>query len=549
MVTTGPAAPVKLVGMRERGEATAVMERARHAGGGASARAGAVGRGALAALMLVAALAGGLVLLASRHGLSTSPDGAVYVGTARELASGHGLDVPIHFYPLGTTDIGTPAAGRVAPTPTPLVTYAPLEPVLIAVAGPAHVYGAARAENAGFFAAAVLLVGLLLVGLGAELWVAIGAQLVVALSLADFMMPTVASEPAALFLTVAALGAVLWYRRRPHWGWLVAAAAAVGAATLVRYAAGGLIIWLLVALLPRWRVALGTASAAAAPLVGWFAYQHVSGLGTGHSLGLHIDTGLARAAMRSIADWVLPNGISVAVAALGALAVIVVALAILRYGTSAPRLLVAYAVIQILVLAVAHTVVDAGVNLEPREFIYPFVAMVAAGALALPRGRAGLAVVGALVALAGLRGGFDIAGRPAGGYVASETLRSIDWQTSPILLAVRRLPSDRIVYSNAPDAIYVVDGRATSSLPETQDFSTLKANPRFDDQMAEVDRTLHTRGGYVVYVRGLSRSSFLPSEQQVRRQLGLRLVQATADGAIYALPGPQPTPALAAQGR
>jgi hypothetical protein len=68
------------------------------------------------------------------------------------------------------------------------------------------------------------------------------------------------------------------------------------------------------------------------------------------------------------------------------------------------------------------------------------------------------------------------------------------------------------------------------------DFSTLKQNTRFDAQLAEIRRTLTTRGGFVVYVRGLGRDSFLPTEASLERALSLRLVRNTRDGAIYTIP-------------
>ena len=78
---------------------------------------------------------------------------------------------------------------------------------------------------------------------------------------------------------------------------------------------------------------------------------------------------------------------------------------------------------------------------------------------------------------------------------------------------------------------------ATSSIPETVDFSTLKTNPHFHAQIEEIRRTLLARGGYVVYVRGLGRDTFLPSEASLRRLLSLQLVRSAPDGAIYKIAG------------
>lgn len=486
-------------------------------------------------LLGVAALAAVLVVLATRHGVHTSPDDAVYIGTARDLATGHGLTVPFRMYPLGSVGIGTPAPGHTAPAPTPLVTYAPLEPVLLAVGGAGHVLGTARVEDACCFAAAVFLVGLFVLRLGGSVAAALAAALVVAGSLADVYIPGAGTEPAALLLTVIALGCVCSYRRRPHPAWLVGAAGAVAVASLVRFAAGGLAVWALLALLPRWRAALATTAAGLAPLVAWLAYERASGRGTGHRIGLHVDTGLVRDFLRAVSDWVLPGTVSSAVAALAAVAIVAVAAAVAWRGGSPARLLVLYAVVQVVVLAVAHTFVDAGVTIEPRELIYPFVALVMAGAITVS-GRAGWVVpAAALVALALVRGGLDVGTRPPGGYSPSESLRSVNWSASPIMAAVRALPADTVVYTNAPDALYLLTGRATASVPETQDFSTLEVNARYRDQLGEMRATLAHRPAVVVYVRGLPRSAFVPSEASLRRALDLRPVDDVRDGAVYRL--------------
>jgi hypothetical protein len=72
----------------------------------------------------LALCAAGLVLLATRQGVPMESDDAVYAGVARTLASGEGLNVPFHYYPLGSVSIGTPPPGSTTPSLTPLVIYA-----------------------------------------------------------------------------------------------------------------------------------------------------------------------------------------------------------------------------------------------------------------------------------------------------------------------------------------------------------------------------------------------------------------------------------------
>ncbi len=465
------------------------------------------------------------MLFATRHGPTTTPDSSAYVGTARSIDAGHGLDVPIHYYPLGSVSIGTPPPGSFAPRLTPLVIYAPLEPVLLSIGG--HPITAARVEDVILFALAVLAVGLFVLVVSDELWLAAAAQLIVVGSLAA-AASQVETTDANLFFTVVALAAVIAYRERPRRTWLIVASLAIGLATLERYAAGGLIVWGVLALRRRRLDALALLVMSSLPLGAWFLYEDISGRSSGHYLGFHVVGSTAREGVRSVADWILPSNSPGALALLAAVAVVVaVFLVVRRHLTSVSRLLVLFAVVQIVMLEVAITFFDAGVELSPREFAPVLLALVIAVACAIERTSAMKLLAAAAAAASVASAGVGIASVP-------EDYGMPRWVHSPIMAAVRALPARTIIYTNAPDAIYLLDDRATSSIPETVDFSTKKRNGRFGAQLAEIRHTLSTRGGLVVFVRGLVRG-FLPSEASLVRLLPLRLLRSTSDGAIYGL--------------
>jgi hypothetical protein len=489
----------------------------------------AIGHRRLLCLVLLAIFAGGLVLLATREGVPTSTDDAAYLGAARSLDAGHGLDVPIRMYPLGSVDIGTPPLGSSSPTPTPLVIYAPLQPVLLAIGG--HPVGTSRVEATLFLALSVFLVGLFVLLFTDDLWLAAAAQLIVAFSL-GLTLITPATDGAALFFTLVALGSITRYRVRSRPAWLVLGSVAIGLATLQRFAAGGLIVWAVLALRKKPRAAVAALVMSCAPLAAWFVYEKVSGRSTGHYVGFHIVKTTIRAGIHSLAFWILPSSISIALAALGSLVVILLVLfVLLRRGSPVTPVFVLYAVVQIVILEVAITFFDAGVNLDPREFIPVYVAVVIALACGVGRSKAVKIAAAILVVACGVRFAVNADTLPPGGFLTPR------WTQSPVVAAVRDLPAHAIIYSDAPDVLYLLDQRATSTVPETVDFSTLKVNPRFNAQIEEIRHTLSTRGGYVVYIRGLGRQSFVPSEASLRHLLSLKLVRNTRDGAIYTLGG------------
>jgi len=481
----------------------------------------------IAVVCAIALIAGSASLFATRDAVTAGPDSAVYVGTAHSVASGNGLNVPIHYYPLGNVSIGTPPPGRAAPRPTPLVIYSPGAPVLLSIGG--EPVNAARVEDALFFALTVLVVGLFVLAETRELWLAAAAQVVVGGALV-VPLADVGTNAVSLFLTALALASVITFIRRPRPQWLLLGAVAVGLATLERYADGGLIVWGTLALLAmhkRRRDAAAFLALSAAPLVAWFIYEHASGRGSGHALGFHIVGGSFRAGARAIADWVLPPSVPTALALVAAIAVVVAVFEVVRRRPqSTSLLLLLFVVVQIVVLEVAITFVDALVNLDSRELLPGFVAVVMALACAVSRTSAMRLVIGLAVVASVARGGVEIARNMPGDY------RESRWTHSAVMAAVRALPPSTIIYSNAPDAIYLLDGRAVSSIPERKDFSTLKRNRRYDAQLAEIRTVLAARGGVVVFVRGLKRS-YLPSEQMLVSELSLQRIGETRDGAIY----------------
>jgi hypothetical protein len=487
----------------------------------------------LVALVLVAAAASGLVLVRARNGVSTGPDSAIYLGVARSLAAGHGFDVPIHPYPVG--DIGTPPAGARNPAPTALEHYPPLEPVALAMFG--HPIGTALVEGSLLLGATVLLVGLTVLAVTRALWLALAAEVVVASPRMISNYSSVGSEALGTFLVVLALALLAWHLARPRAASLVGASGAAGLALVTRFAAGGVVVLGLIALRRRPREALAFLLISAAPLAAWFLYQQTQS-GAGHRVQVHLMPSTAKAGARAVADWVLPWHAPQLVAAVTASCVLVaVAVLVRRRGGRTARLFALFAVVQLLFLVVAITFVDGGVNLEPRILLPIFVALVVAVACCIPDTRSARIVVGAAVAASVLAVAVNVVTLPGTSYASTR------WTKSPLIERVRRLPAGDVVYTNAPDALYLVAHRATSTIPEKFDFSTREPNPRYTRQLAEIRRTLTRRRGYVVYVRGLPRNApsddpiggFVPSERELRTRLGLRLLRNTRDGAIYTL--------------
>jgi hypothetical protein len=105
-----------------------------------------------------------------------------------------------------------------------------------------------------------------------------------------------------------------------------------------------------------------------------------------------------------------------------------------------------------------------------------------------------------------------------------------DWRSSPTLRWVDRIPTSVPIYSNAPDALAFY-GRTSLALPEAFSPTTLRANSRLSEQLSQLDLALR-RGARIVYFQRSSRR-YLVSADVIERCSASRPIVALPDGAIY----------------
>lgn len=488
-----------------------------------------VSRGlAVLAPALVAAVA---LLAVNRLGADTTPDSVFYVGTARNLLDGHGYRAPpgtqdpSNFPPL--LPLLLAGVGRVTGM-DPLDVLRWLNPLLfgatVALAG-AVVRRRAGSAAAGAAAAVLVLTGRDLLGVH-------GSAL---------------SEP--LFILLAVAGMVALARSVDGGGrrWFWAASALVAGAFLTRYV-GVAVVLAGVALLVRAgrrRDAAVFAAVTILPVAAWLAW---AGPGAGHLavhwFGLEY---LARGA-RSLSDWVVPTFVPGAVRV--AIAVLVVAGAATlvrrapRPGRDALTFgLAAFTGLYVALLLFDRAFIDASGRLD-RRFLSPLhVVVIVLLAPLLHRAwdthvRGRRPVVAAAALLLGLQvvqaaawvgGGLTDDGIDRRGYSAAA------WSRSAVVDRLRQLGPDVPVLSNGADAVFLLTGRETSSLPAKVDYRTGRQNPDYAADLAAVRAAL-AGGGVLVYFEAITaRRSFLPPAAELEAGLGLRVVERDGVGTLYRL--------------
>lgn len=494
-----------------------------------------------ALLLLPAALGVFLLLAMTRWGAGVSPDSVEYIRVARGiLASLHG---------------GEPGAWRT------LTSYPPLYPLLLAAAG---VFGTdpllgARWLAAALFGGSIFLAGAALLASGRRLPTALAAGFLLATSEHMLSIHSFAwSEAPFVFFGFLGLGLLARSLEASDARLRLAAAGAIALAFLARYAGASLVMTgiLLLALRRglaarlRIRDAILFGAVACAPMALWVLRNVLTlGVFTGHSVRFHLIPApdLARL-FDTLSSWLAPERVAIGVRLWVLLAVVLGAGIIsLRLG-SRPRerdglagVLWSFSGVYLVFILAYVSFSNLSTALDTRIFILPLVAVLVAAATwveraylaARPRSwpRLALAVFCALLALSYSAQAASMAAAKfqmgAGGYATRS------WSESELIDRVRRLPDGVPIYSNAYDAIYILTGKETQSVPVKADALHQTPNPTLlRDIVAMVD-DLAASGGYVVFCDRVNWRWYLLQEAEVVDRLPLKLIERVSDGAIY----------------
>ncbi len=491
-----------------------------------------------------------VVLLVTRKGVYASPDSAFYVGTARNLLDDHGLTAPpgspplSHFPPLFSLVLA--AVGWVSGL-DPLDAAGPVNALLLGVTAVSVALVVRRRSGSvalGVVASVAVVVALDLLVYSAS---ALSEPLFVALVLGAMIALAAAVEGGS------------------RWAWAAAVVLTGGACLTRYVGIALVVAEVAVLSVVGGRKALSRtavfAGLALTPLALWFA---VAGSGN-RPVVLHLfDGDYWVAGARSLSRWVPPLFVPWPLRGL-ATAAVVAGLAWVaasrpgrsdrrrgerqpdrrgghrtdrldgrrsdRRGERRPdrlderlderrsdrceerrpdvlgRLLAAFAVAYVAVLVADRVFVDASARLDLRFLAVLHVVAVVGllpwlhRSLAGPARRA-VAVAGlAIVGLHVIQAGSWVADGFTDTSVGRRGLTAEAWRDSPVLAAVAALPPDVPVYTNAPEAIFLLTGRSTSSLPAHTDYLSDRRRPAYETELAVMNARLLTEDGVVVWLR------------------------------------------------
>jgi 4-amino-4-deoxy-L-arabinose transferase-like glycosyltransferase len=493
----------------------------------------------------LALVAAAIIWIATPRGVGIEYDSVFYWSAAENLLQGRGL---------GRID----GAGEFIP----LTHFPPLYPLsLAAVAGTsgASVVTAARLISAALFGLNLLLLGRLIVGLGAGRWIASGCALICLTAPVVLERHLWAlSEPLYFAWLLGSLGFLSRSIDEPANRWLLAAAATSGLATLTRYTGLSLLVTGVIALLffeaRPWiarlrRAALYGVVGGLLPVAWQVRNLLVAGTTTNRVLLFHPpNVDQLREAGSTLAAWI-PYPMLSAELRLGTLALLgLAALLILvgwgrqgggARGNPAGRLACLaglHGVVYLGFLGVSLTFFDASTRLRDRVLSPLFLVgmLVAAGLLALRRSAGGwsgfriaaLVVVVLLVVPYSMRvEGRLRESREGLGFVGPA------WRNSETVALTRQLGSDLQLYSNEAFPIYYLTGRPASWIPERIDPVKGAERSGYEQELVAMHARIDAGEAALVLFHPQSLPPGLPSLDELIAGRAPALM--TADGWIF----------------
>jgi hypothetical protein len=501
------------------------------------------------------AAVGGLCLAAAWSVVYTTPwgtgtgwDQAMYIGAARNLLAGKGLTI------AWSTDVGKP-----------LTHFPPLFPSVLALLGVtgSDPWDAARYLNVVLRGVDLFVVALMAVWASGSRWSALVAAFLMFTSVhMEFVHGSAWSDPLFLVLVLASLALTVRYIVRGRKAALIGAATAVALAILTRYA--GLTLVPIIALaLVWWRksrdLPIFLAIACVPPGI-WVVHNGAIGGALVGDRGIAWHTLSAQQlgqALFTATDWVLPARIGTQLVSAdgqvyfaGAAVFLLLACAlgwwawrrrhwltsreVVSEADVLTRVLLAFAVLYLAGVVLTMALFDDLVQLDTRILAPVYVCLVILVSAAAPRAlerawRVGWARAAVTLAVAVIATTFAVrfATLAVSAHALGVIYSNTDWLGSETMARVRALPEDATIFSNAPDAVYMLAGRSTYEIP----------NAGHADTFAGVLReAAQATGGPVVLVYfgdpNIAYRQPVPVEE-IQNWLPTRALDHLADGAVY----------------
>jgi hypothetical protein len=110
---------------------------------------------------------------------------------------------------------------------------------------------------------------------------------------------------------------------------------------------------------------------------------------------------------------------------------------------------------------------------------------------------------------------------------------SREWTDSALIKQLGDLSSQTLIGSNAPDVIYTLLGRPSEMIPRKVFPDTNLPNENYFTEIVQLRKKIRDTNGIVAYFNRVHWRWYLPSEQELQKDMGLRPIAREKDGSLY----------------
>jgi len=510
------------------------------------------------------------LFISSKWGIGISPDSAVYVNAARNVVNGQGLKT---FSSLGGTVV---SASGDSPKLAHLKYFPPLYPLLLSSLGICGVepLSGARWIAALLFGGNILIIGLIIYRMNHSFWFAMFGSLLILLSQDMIQIHSFAwSDPPFIFfgfLGLYFLGSYLTAQKLLH---LIYSAGAISLAFLTRYIGLSLVIAGVIGILcfsgERYRRKIIHSAifgfVSCLPIGLWVIRNlYLGQSATNREIYFHpVTYGVLKSGLFDVCSWILPYRVPTALKLIF-LVVMVMAFLLIDAKTKEEAskeseavkdkifhskisgLLGVFITFYLAVLLISISFFDASLPIHGRYLspIYASLVIVLVDKISrlliflrkfrvLERGLI-LMCIGFLVfsvcrALVAVSVQYE---NGAYSYENKFNYNNRFWHQSEIIREIENMSSETVLYTNVPDAIYVLAGRSSYKIPAKENYMNKKINSKYLFDLESMGRDISGQNGLLIYFSMIQIGN-LPTEEELREKLPLILEKSLKDGSIY----------------
>jgi hypothetical protein len=106
------------------------------------------------------------------------------------------------------------------------------------------------------------------------------------------------------------------------------------------------------------------------------------------------------------------------------------------------------------------------------------------------------------------------------------------WQSSGLIALARKLPDDALIYSNAPDALYLLADRLAKPIPKLVQPGSREDTGTAEQMLQLMQHDLKVHRGYVLYFSIIDRDYFV-AENRLLHGFKARKIYSGSDGAAF----------------